>query len=72
MIATGVSCIVAFPCLLILIVVVIHRLFFHRLAQFPGPRLAAFSSLYKIYFQVVLGGELLSHLRDLHTNYGMC
>ena len=52
------------------ILTVIHRLFFHPLGGFPGPRLAAITPLYKAYFEVYRGGELLQHLIALHKIYG--
>ncbi|KAF9469040.1 cytochrome P450 [Collybia nuda] len=48
----------------------LRRLYFHKLKKFPGPRLAASSSLYKTYYEVVKGGELLQHLVGLHAQYG--
>lgn len=49
----------------------IRRLYFHKLKDFPGPKLAASTSLYKIYYEVLKGGELLQHLLGLHAKYGM-
>ena len=50
---------------------VIRRLFFHPLADFPGPRLAAVTSFYKTYYEVVKGGEMLQQIEYLHSRYGM-
>lgn len=50
---------------------VIYRLYLHDLQDFPGPRLAACTSLYKTYYEVLKGGELLQHLLELHEKYGM-
>lgn len=47
-----------------------YRLFLHRLRVFPGPCLAAITSLYKTYYEVFKGGELLQHLIELHAIYG--
>ncbi|KNZ73850.1 Trichodiene oxygenase [Termitomyces sp. J132] len=52
------------------ILTAIHRLFFHPLRRFPGPRLAAITPLYKIYYEVYRGGELLQCLIELHKIYG--
>jgi hypothetical protein len=49
----------------------VRRLFLHRLRGFPGPKLAAITSLYKTYYEVFKGGELLQHLMELHVIYGM-
>ncbi|KAG6855015.1 hypothetical protein C0991_005944 [Blastosporella zonata] len=51
---------------LIIILTSIRRLFFHPLRGFPGPSLAAITPLYKTYYEVFRGGELLQHL--LHFN----
>lgn len=52
------------------ILTTIHRLFFHRLRGFPGPRLAAITPFYKVYYEVYREGELLQHLIQLHKIYG--
>lgn len=54
-----------------LCVVTVQRLFLHRLRGFPGPKLAAITSLYKAYYEVFKGGELLQHLVELHAIYGV-
>jgi hypothetical protein len=40
------------------------------LRRFPGPSLAKWTRLYRVYYDVVVGGGWLSHLRDLHELYG--
>lgn len=50
---------------------VFYRLFFHPLARFPGPRLAAISRWYEGYYDVVLGGQYTSNIADLHKTYGI-
>ncbi|KAK7050033.1 hypothetical protein VNI00_005465 [Paramarasmius palmivorus] len=39
------------------------------LRRFPGPSLAKRTRLYRVYYDVVVGGGWLSHLRDLHELY---
>ncbi|KAK7464376.1 hypothetical protein VKT23_006543 [Stygiomarasmius scandens] len=46
------------------------NLFFHPLASFPGPRLAALSNLYQAYYDVYYRGKFVEHLHDLHARYG--
>lgn len=63
-----------FTCIAFLIYrtfVVSWRLLFHPLARFPGPRLAAATSLYRAYHEIIRGGEFLNELHQMHTVYGM-
>ncbi|PWY70871.1 putative cytochrome P450 [Aspergillus sclerotioniger CBS 115572] len=46
------------------------RLFIHPLARFPGPRLAALTSWYELYWNVVKGGKFLWEIERLHQRYG--
>lgn len=50
--------------------VVIYRLYFHPLSKFPGPKLAALTSLYEFYYNVVLGGRYLWEIERMHEKYG--
>lgn len=52
------------------VLIIIRRLFFHPLSAFPGPRLAAATTFYKMYFEVIKGGELLGRIHQLHVLYG--
>lgn len=49
---------------------VFYRLFFHPLARFPGPRLAAISRWYEGYYDVVLDGQYTTKIAKLHEIYG--
>jgi cytochrome P450 len=49
---------------------VVYRLFFHPLACFPGPRLAAISRWYEAYYDVVCGGQYTAQIAQLHRTYG--
>lgn len=48
----------------------LYRLFFHPLAKFPGPKLAALSNWYEFYYDVLLQGKFTTHLQELHKQYG--
>lgn len=48
----------------------IHRFFFHQLARFPGPPLAALTLWYKAYYDIILDGGWSEHLDALHATYG--
>lgn len=48
----------------------IYRLYFHPLSNFPGPKLAAISSAYEFYFNVIKRGTFIWELERLHEIYG--
>jgi hypothetical protein len=48
----------------------IYRLYFHPLAKFPGPKLAAVSKFYEMYYEVALRGQFTFHFKELHEKYG--
>lgn len=50
---------------------VLYRLFFHPLALFPGPKIAAISRWYEAYYDVALKGQYTRKIEDLHRSYGM-
>ena len=50
--------------------VIIYRLYFHPLANFPGSKLAATSLWYEFYYDVILRGKFMWKLQDMHARYG--
>ncbi|TVY42227.1 Cytochrome P450 monooxygenase [Lachnellula occidentalis] len=57
-------------CILYPIGVAIHRLYFSRYAKFPGPKLAALTYGYMIYYDILAGeGQYMFKIRDLHEEY---
>ncbi|KAI0154616.1 cytochrome P450, partial [Xylariaceae sp. FL1272] len=48
----------------------VYRLFFHPLAHFPGPKLAAISRWYEAYYDVVKDGQYTFKIKELHKKYG--
>lgn len=48
----------------------IYRLFFSPIAQFPGPKLAAVTSWYELYYDVVHKGKYLFEIEKMHDKYG--
>ncbi|KAL8696123.1 MAG: hypothetical protein Q9224_002960, partial [Gallowayella concinna] len=65
--ASVVSCLLL---ALILILTAVYRLFFHPLASFPGPRVAAITILYEAYYDVWKGGKYIFEVDKLHRRYG--
>ncbi|KAH0536015.1 hypothetical protein FGG08_007082, partial [Glutinoglossum americanum] len=53
-----------------LAVAVVYRLFFHPLAHIPGPKLAAITNLYGLYYSVVGGSRFYIQIEKLHEIYG--
>ncbi|KAJ5624440.1 hypothetical protein N7510_000749, partial [Penicillium lagena] len=48
----------------------VYRLHIHPLSRFPGPRLAAMTGLYEIYFAAWGDGSFDHEIRRLHQEYG--
>ncbi|KAK4205556.1 putative cytochrome P450 E-class, group I [Triangularia verruculosa] len=64
------SCLLPFPCLLLisLAIFAVYRLYFHPLAQIPGPKLAALSSAW--LGRYVVAGRVRELPRKIHERYG--
>lgn len=52
------------------IVLAVYRLYLHPLARFPGPRLAAVTSWYEGYYEIVQNGQYSRQISKLHDKYG--
>ncbi|KAI1195543.1 putative cytochrome P450 [Nemania serpens] len=48
----------------------IYNLYFHPLAGFPGPKLAAATRLYEFYYDVIRKGKYVYKIEDMHKRYG--
>ena len=49
---------------------IIARLYLSPLATIPGPKLAALTSWYEFYYDVILPGRYVFKIKDLHAQYG--
>lgn len=52
--------------------VMVYRVTFHPLANFPGPTLAAATGLYEAYYQCLKdgGGRYWVEIEEMHKRYG--
>ncbi|KAK2747755.1 hypothetical protein FQN57_001785 [Myotisia sp. PD_48] len=48
----------------------VYRLFFHPLAKFPGPKLAAVTRYYEAYYDIIQNGQYTFKIKELHEKYG--
>lgn len=51
--------------------VAVYRLHFSPIAQIPGPRIAALTSLYEFYHDCIHLGQFYYQIQKLHEQYGM-
>lgn len=51
---------------------IIHRLYFHPLAKFPGPKIAAATHFYEVAWDYFGKGAYLYEIERMHQKYGMC
>lgn len=57
--------------ILYLVYAAILRLYLSPIAGFPGPKLAALTRLYELYYEVIKGGQFTFKIKELHKQYGM-
>ncbi|KAM3081124.1 hypothetical protein ACMFMG_005080 [Clarireedia jacksonii] len=48
----------------------IWRLYFSPISKFPGPKLAALTMLYELYYEIVKGGQYTFRIAEMHKEYG--
>ena len=68
--SAALSVALSFVALFYFVGLAIYRLYFSPIAKFPGPKLAAATYLYEIYYDVVMRGKYTWKIRDLHAKYG--
>ena len=57
-------------CLVHFVWSIFYNLYIHPLHGFPGPRLAAATSLYEFYHDVIRRGQYAFKIAELHKRYG--
>jgi Cytochrome P450 len=53
-----------------LFVYAVHTLYFHPLAKFPGPKLAALTDYYEFYYNAIKCGMYMKKIEEMHERYG--
>lgn len=53
------------------VMIVVYRLYFHPLAKFPGPKIAAATFLYEIVWDYAGNGAYLFECERMHQKYGL-
>lgn len=51
--------------------VVFYRLYLSPISKFPGPKIAAVTWLYELYYDVVHKGKYIYEIEKMHDKYGM-
>ncbi|KAE8445994.1 hypothetical protein EG329_012633 [Mollisiaceae sp. DMI_Dod_QoI] len=49
---------------------IVWRLYFSPISRFPGPRIAAITLLYELWYELVKGGQYTFKIAELHEKYG--
>lgn len=67
------SLIDAFVCIYILFIGawILYSVYLGPLAKFPGPKLAAAALWYEFYYDVILFGQYIFKIKELHKQYGI-
>jgi hypothetical protein len=50
----------------------VYQLYFSPLSKFPGPKLAAATLWYEIYYDVFKWGRYYIEIQKMHQEYGEC
>ncbi|KAL8814597.1 MAG: hypothetical protein Q9223_006192 [Gallowayella weberi] len=53
-----------------LVVLGVYRIYFHPIARFPGPKLAALTTWYQGYYDLWLKGQYFVRVEEMHAQYG--
>ena len=51
-------------------IICVYRLYFHPMAKFPGPKLAAITGWVETYYDVFRGGQFIFKIEEWHKKYG--
>lgn len=56
--------------LIYLVALGVYRLYFHPLAKFPGPKIAAVTRWYECYHDLYHRGMFIWKVQEMHDRYG--
>lgn len=52
------------------LILAFYRIYLSPLSKFPGPKIAAATAWYEIYYDVVKQGSYIWKIKELHEQYG--
>lgn len=68
----SVTATVALYAMIHLMLLIVYRLYFSKLSDFPGPKTAAATYWYEFYYDWLCKGKYIFKIEEMHKRYGLC